>query len=195
MNIYVVDDDVEFRNSLKRFLELYDFKVQLFANGGVFLAVAEDLTPGCLLLDLWMPELNGLGLQSALLEMGSHHQQIFMSGFGQTAHAVSAIRAGATDFLDKPYHPQQLLEAISRAEECLKQRRKHENTKVLLDQLTQKEQAVLTASNGGKASKLVADQLMLSIRTVEKHRSSIIHKLGVHNFAGALLVAAGQRSS
>lgn len=194
MNIYVIDDDADFRASLSSFLKAYGFPVQVFENADVFLSVAEDLSPGCLLLDLRMPGMDGLALQSALGELRSPHQIILQSGFGEIPEAVCAIRAGAIDFLAKPYQPELLLRALARAEEQLVQATEHEGARVVLDRLSDRERAILFASTGGKASKQVAHELQLSIRTVEKYRSKIMHKLGVQNFAGALLVAADHKT-
>lgn len=191
MNVYVVDDDAELRVSLASFLGEYGYAVQMFASGSVFLSVAEDLTPGCILLDLRMPDLDGLALQQALCEMNSAHQIILLSGYGEVPQAVRAIRAGAIDFLTKPCPPEQLLAAIEHAQANLHHVRAREGARRLLKQLTEREQAILHASLGGKASKQVAHELRLSIRTIEAHRSRIIHKLGAQNFAGALLIAQG----
>lgn len=191
MNVYVVDDDTELRVSLASFLGECGYAVQVFASGAVFLSVAQDLTPGCILLDLRMPDLDGLALQQALCEMQSAHQIVLLSGYGEIQQAVRAIRAGAIDFLTKPYQPEQLLSALDHAQDKLLHVRQREEAKSLLKQLTEREQAILNASAGGKASKQVAHELSLSIRTIEAHRSRIIHKLGAQNFAGALLIAQG----
>ncbi|MCL9997950.1 MAG: response regulator [Erythrobacter sp.] len=191
MNVYVVDDDAELRESLASYLGGCGYAVQMFASGAAFLSVAEDLTPGCIVLDLRMPDLDGLALQRALCEMQSGHQIVLLSGYGEVQQAVRAIRAGAIDFLTKPCPPEQVLGAVEHARANLAQVRQREDAKILLKRLTEREQAILHASAGGKASKQVAHELSLSIRTIEAHRSRIIHKLGAQNFAGALLIAQG----
>ncbi len=189
MNVYVIDDEAELRESLASFLGECGHRVQMFANGPAFLSVAEDLTPGCILLDLRMPDLDGLSVQQALCERQSAHQVVLLSGYGEVPQAVRAIRAGAIDFLAKPYQPEQLLVALEQAQENLRQRREREAARNLVKRLTEREQAILNASAGGKASKQVAHEMNLSIRTIEAHRSRIIRKLGSQNFAGALLIA------
>ncbi|MEZ0494938.1 response regulator transcription factor [Sphingomonas sp. IW22] len=194
MNVYVVDDDPDLRRTLALLLQRLGHQVQTFAHAAAFMSVARDLTPGCILLDLCMPGMDGLELQSALKDQHSLHQVILLTGFGEIPEAVRAIRAGAVDFLSKPYRRAELSDAIQRAEaslpEALAQHAGAAGGRSAIDSLTPKERDVLHASSGGRSSKQVAHDLSLSVRTVEMHRSSIIRKLGVQNFAGALLIAA-----
>lgn len=120
MNIYVVDDNADLRNSLKFLLERRQYSVQTFSSAAEFLASASDLPPGCLLLDMRMPGMSGLSLQRELIQSRSPHQIIFSSGAGEVADVCQAIDAGAIDFLAKPYRSADLISAISRAEERLR---------------------------------------------------------------------------
>ena len=121
MNIYVVDDNADLRNSLKFLLQRQNYKVQTFSSANEFLTLSSELSPGCIVLDIRMPEMDGLCLQRKLSQSRSPHKIIFSSGAGQTADAEQAIEAGAVDFLAKPYRSADLIRAISRAEESLRQ--------------------------------------------------------------------------
>lgn len=192
MNIYVVDDDPEMRATLALMLEEVGHQVQTFSRGNALLSVAMDLSPGCVLLDLCLPDLDGLTVQAELTEQVSQHSVIMLTGFGDVPEAVTAMRHGALDFLRKPFRLHEMLAALARAQTQLELRlanqreTRHMNT--LVD-LSRREQDVLRASATGAPSKTVAHLLDLSVRTVEMHRANIIKKLHVPNFGAALLLA------
>lgn len=190
MLIYVVDDEADVRNVISIALQRAGHSVQSFASADAFLAVADDLSPGCILLDYCMPGTDGLEAQQQLLLRKSPHRIILFTGVGEIPEAVRAIRAGAIDVLTKPYRRSELMDAILRAGielEKVKAATIAPQTGPLA-LLSDKELSVLNASADGKSSKQVAFECGLSVRTIEMHRSSIIRKLGTSNFAGALLI-------
>ncbi|GMM92425.1 response regulator transcription factor [Qipengyuania sp. MTN3-11] len=192
MNIYVVDDDENLRETLGNLLEREEDRVQSFANGRAFLSVSNDLAPGCVLLDLCLPDMDGLELQQALVEAGSRHRVVLLTGFGDIPDAVNAMRAGAVDFLRKPFRRAELFEAVDRTRAKISpspQTPREMEQIERFKELTPRERDVLDASSGGGASKQMAHDLKLSVRTVEMHRSNIVRKLEVPNFVSALLVA------
>lgn len=193
MQVYVVDDDRDLQQSLRLLLERAGHTVQLFVKAEAFIAVQDILPPGCVLLDLKLPGIGGLEAQRLLREAGSVHRVILLTGFGEVPEAVAAMRAGATDFLGKPFRSAELLDALDRAAsdlaDTLAQRRRDDRYAAIAD-LSAKEHEVLIASMAGGSSKQVAFNMGLSVRTVEMHRSSIIRKLDVANFAAALLMAS-----
>jgi two-component system response regulator FixJ len=195
MQIYIVDDDADLQISLSFMLSRAGHEVQGFHLARPFLSVASDLPAGCILLDLCLPDIDGLTVQAHLQQMDSPHAVILLTGFGDVPDAVAAMRAGALDFLRKPFRRGELFAALDRAEENLALRRTRlgQDRKIAnLDALSPRERDVLWSSAGGAASKQVAYALGLSVRTVEMHRANVIKKLGVSNFGAALLLA--QRS-
>ena len=192
MDVYVVDDEPAFQTMVRRMLEAHGHHVQEYSSGTVFLTAAQDLPPGLVLLDLCMPDLDGLAVQARLAEQGSPHVVVMLTGFGDVPEAVSAMRAGAVDFLTKPCRRGALLDAVDRAEVRLEERKAERAALgriADLDKLSPREKEVLQASARGAGSKQVAYQLSLSVRTVEMHRTNIRKKLNVPNFGAALVLA------
>ena len=116
MKVYVVDDDRDVATTLQTMLGRMGHDVTWFSNAEAFLAVARDLAPGCVLLDLCLPKMDGLTLQRELLVHDPRHAVVLLSGYGDIPDAVSAMRAGALDFLRKPYRRSELLESLDRAQ-------------------------------------------------------------------------------
>lgn len=192
MNIYVVDDDPGVRVTLQALLEEMGHDVQSFSKAQAFLSVAADLTAGCAILDLCLPDMDGLALQAKLAERDSPHAVVVVTVFGDVPEAVTAMRSGALDFLRKPFRSHEIFQAVNRAQSQLvvqqAERRALQNANAL-SELSRRELDVLGASATGAPSKEVAFALDLSVRTVEMHRASIIKKLHVANFGAALLLA------
>jgi FixJ family two-component response regulator len=190
--IYIVDDDPAVRRSLERLLDAADFKVSSFATPTAFLAVAETLPAGCVLLDLRMPEMNGLEVQAHLLLKQVELPVIVMTGQGDVHSAVRAMKAGAADFIEKPHSDDALIAAIDSA---LKKGAPKERTDemaaaaALVDTLSLRERQVLEALVAGQPNKVIAFDLGISVRTVEVHRSRMMDRLGVHEFAEAIRLA------
>jgi two-component system response regulator FixJ len=170
--------------------------VHTFSTGEAFLAVAAELPPGCVLLDLRLPDLDGLEVQYRLGELDTDHAVVLLTGFGEVPDAVSAMRAGAVDFLRKPYRRENLLDALSRAGEQIEDnlRQRAERAKLgAVNTLSERELEVLRALATGKQSKVVAYELGLSIRTIDMHRARIIKRLNVANIGAALVMAKDAR--
>ena len=196
MHIHIVDDEPELLASLSLILRREGHEVQAFSTGEAFLAVAAELPPGCVLLDLRLPDLDGLEVQHRLGELDTDHAVVLLTGFGEVPDAVSAMRAGAVDFLRKPYRRENLLDALSRAgeqiEDNLRQRAEREKLGAV-NSLSEREIEVLRALATGKQSKVVAYELGLSIRTIDMHRARIIKRLNVANIGAALVMAKDAR--
>lgn len=185
--VYIVDDDEAMRDSLKWLLESRGLKVSLHPSAEAFLHAFNNELCGCLVLDVRMPGMNGLDLYEQLQARASTLPVIFITGHGDVPMAVSALKKGAADFIEKPFNDQDILRLI---ESCMKQdrvasARRAENASVTqrLDSLTQREREVLGLIVGGKLNKQIADELGISIKTVEVHRSRIMDKTGANSVA------------
>jgi two-component system response regulator FixJ len=177
--IHVIDDDEAVRDSLGLLLASAGHEVVLHDSAAAFLRVA---TPGdCVVSDVRMPEMDGLALQQALTERGIPVQLIFMTGHGDVPVAVRALKAGAVDFLEKPFPEEALLAAVRGAVEAGRQRqeetRQHETIRRRLDSLTPREREVLDGLVAGQANKAIAQDLGMSPRTVEVHRARVMEKM------------------
>ena len=185
--VHVVDDDEAMRDSLKWLLESRGLKVELYASGEEFLQAFDNGFCGCLVLDVRMPGISGLDLYEQLRERACTLPVIYITGHGDVPMAVSALKKGATDFIEKPFNDQDMLGLI---ESCMEQdraaaARRAESASVAqrLDSLTQRENEVLGLVVGGKLNKQIADELGISIKTVEVHRSRVMQKMGANSVA------------
>ena len=185
--VHIVDDDEAMRDSLKWLLESRGLKVELYPSAEAFLHVFNTGFCGCLVLDVRMPGMNGLDLHRELQARASTLPVIFITGHGDVPMAVSALKKGAADFIEKPFNDQDMLRLI---ESCMKQdraaaARRAENASVAqrLDSLTQREREVLGLIVAGKLNKQIADELRISIKTVEVHRSRVMQKMGAASVA------------
>jgi two-component system response regulator FixJ len=187
--IYIVDDDPAIRRSLERLLDAAGFQAVSYATPKTFLAVAGGSPAGCVLLDLRMPEMGGLEVQAHLLLINPDLPVIVMTGQGDVQSAVRAMKAGAVDFIEKPYSDDALIAAI---ESVLKADVREGRTDdiaaaaALIDTLSPRERQVLTALVAGQANKVIAFDLGISVRTVEVHRARMMDRLGVRQFAEAV---------
>lgn len=192
-HVYVVDDDAEVRGELGEALELRGFVVRAFASGDDFVAQQTELEPGCVVLDLNMPGLGGMDVQEALVERGSPHKIVMLTGAGSVSTAVRAIHAGAIDFLEKPFHVDDLVRAIgsavNRQLQEVQQGGRRRQAEDLVARLTERERDVLCGMVLGLANKIIAYRLSLSPRTVEAYRAQLMHKLGVRSLAEAVQIA------
>jgi FixJ family two-component response regulator len=189
--IYVVDDDAGVRRSLEQLLNAEGFAVMSFASAAAFLDVAPRLLPGCVLLDIRMPEMDGLELHVRLRDLGVALPVVIMTGHGDVPMAVKSMKAGAVDFLEKPYSDTDLLGAI---ETALRRGGSEGDRDVieaarLIASLSPREREVLDALTSGRPNKLIAFDLGISVRTVEVHRSRMMRRLGVRQFAEAVRIA------
>ena len=190
--IYIVDDDPALRRSLERLLYAADFQSVSFATPSAFLSAAAGLPGRCVLLDLCMPEMNGLEVQERLNQMKLELPVIVMTGQGDVQSAVRAMRSGATDFLEKPFSDDALIGAIEAAPKVsAEQNRSAERAAAaaLIETLSPREQQVLEALVAGHPNKAIAFDLDISVRTVELHRARMMARLGVRHFAEAIRLA------
>lgn len=185
--VFVVDDDESVRGSLRYLLRSVDLECQAFASATEFLAVYNPAQPGCLVLDVRMPGMSGLELQQLLNLRGAIIPVIFITGHGDIPMAVDAMQQGASDFLQKPFRDQDLIDRIQRAlEKDVRTRaalEQHESIREWLATLTRRERQILTLMTQGKANKNMAHELGLSQRTVEIHRARVMEKSGAASLA------------
>ena len=191
--IHLVDDDEAIRRSAGFMLKTSGYKVSSFASGVELLREAKDLQPGCILLDVRMPDMDGLQVQRALQERGIGFPVIVMTGHGDVGVAVQAMKAGAVDFIEKPFEKAVLLSALeegfSRLERTGRSRARAEEARVRLQALTPRERDVLEGLVRGHPNKTIAYDLDISPRTVEIHRANLMSKLGVASLSEALRIA------
>jgi two-component system response regulator FixJ len=191
--IYVIDDDASVRRSVAFMLKTAGMHVEVFAAGGEFLPAVKHLEPGCILLDIRMPDIDGLEVQQALNERGVTMPVIMLTSHGDVATAVKAMKAGASDFLEKPFEKAALLNAIARGVERL-DRQDHavqssHEAAVRIAGLTPRERDVLRELTHGHPNKMIAYDLGISPRTVEVHRANVMTKLGARSLSEALRIA------
>ena len=185
--IYVVDDDEAMRDSLTWLLEGEGYRVACFDSAEAFLAARNPQMRGCMVLDVRMPEMSGLELHEKLLSMHSTLPIIFITGHGDVPMAVSALKKGAIDFIEKPFNDQEMVKLIRTAlAEDLKRhdaRRQEAEAQRRIEGLTPREREVLDLIVAGRLNKQIADDLGISIKTVEVHRARVMEKMGVNSLA------------
>ena len=191
--IHLVDDEEAIRRSAGFLLRTCGFEVKTHESGVAFLKEVKTAAPGCILLDVRMPEMDGLAVQQELNARGVTMPVIVLTGHGDVAIAVRAMKAGAVDFLEKPFEKALLLDAIGRAFGRLDRHEdiaasEHE-ARVRIAALTAREQDVLRGLVRGHPNKTIAYDLGISPRTVEVHRANCMTKLGVHSLSDALRIA------
>ena len=185
MYIYILDDDPGVIHTLTAMAEALGNDVTSFTSPVIFLSKITDLELGCIFLDYSMPGMNGLDVQKKLVELECLHPVLLLTGVADIPEAMVAMRAGAVDCLRKPPTMDSLSAALAHAEEKLTKVRRY----LTFKRLTDREREVLKAIGLGKSSKIIAYDLGISMRTVEMHRGSILHKLGVTNAGAAVLLA------
>ena len=185
--IYIIDDDEALRDSLVWLLESSGYRVAAYESAEAFLAAYTAAMTGCLVLDVRMPGMSGLELFEELRARHCTLPVIFITGHGDVPMAVSAVKKGAVDFIEKPFGDRDMLGLI---EQCLAaelagrlKRRLEADTARRLDHLTQREREVLDLIILGKLNKQIADVLGISIKTVEVHRARVMEKMGAHSLA------------
>jgi RNA polymerase sigma factor (sigma-70 family) len=185
--VFIVDDDPSHRDSLQFLLESVGLEVRSFSSARDFLDNADPETPGCLLLDVRMPGMSGLDLQNELANAKFSLPIIFITGHGTVPMSVRAIKAGAVDFLQKPFDEQDLFKVIHQAIEQDRQTRlekeKLRETHKLIDSLTPREYEVFTLIVSGMPNKQAAYELGITERTIKEHRSRIMQKMKADSFA------------
>ena len=191
--VFVFDDDRAMRESLRWLLESVGLTVRTYANAAEFLREYEPTQPGCLVLDVRMPGMSGLDLQAELVRRGAGLPTIVVTGHAEVPMAVRAVKAGAVDFIEKPFSDQLLLDRVRQALELDRQdrevRRRREEARRRLESLTAREREVLGLVVAGKANKEIAAALGLSPKTVEVHRAHVMSKMAVDSLAELIRVA------
>jgi two-component system, LuxR family, response regulator FixJ len=191
--IYIVDDDASVRRSLKFLLDTERLPSRAFESGDDFLKEAGSLPQGCVLLDIRMPGRDGLEVQSVMNDRGLEFPIIVVTGHGDISLAVRAMKAGAIDFLEKPYRREDLLAALRQACNRLEDGehvKKHSaDAKLRLNALTPREREVMDGLANGYPNKTIAYDLGISPRTVEVHRANLMEKLEARSLSDALRIA------
>ena len=169
------------------------FRVKTYIDGVAFLEQVEAAEKGCILLDVQMPKMDGLEVQEALNQRGVAMPVIVLTGHGDVGVAVRAMKAGAVDFVEKPYAKQTLVDALTRAFERMETRRKEEvladEARGLIERLTAREKEVLLGLVDGNTNKAIAEQLEISPRTVEIHRANVMEKMEASSLSTVLRIA------
>lgn len=191
--VHVVDDEEAIRRSVGFMLKTSGYQVRSYENGMDLLKRGSELESGTVLLDIRMPGMDGLEVQQALKTKGVTLPVIIMTGHGDVTLAVQAMKAGAIDFIEKPFEKEVLLSAIERALDRLNRSAadvdRAEEAAVRLQALTPREREVLDGLAKGLPNKTIAYDLGISPRTVEIHRSNLMNKLGVRSLSEALRLA------
>jgi FixJ family two-component response regulator len=191
--VFIVDDDAGVLKALSRLLRAKGYDVRTHGSPREFLADHDATIPGCAVLDVSMPDLDGLALQQALITAASQRPVIFLTGKGDIPTSVQAMRAGAIDFLTKPVRDHDLLNAIARAEEQdARFRRSHAelaDIRAKVATLTPREREVLAHVVAGRLNKQIAGDLGTVEKTIKVHRSRMMEKLGVRTVADLVRLA------
>jgi two-component system response regulator FixJ len=190
--VAIVDDDAAVRDSIRMLLESAGYTVQVFATALSFLANG-SLDEGCLITDVRMPGMSGLELQEELARRQAHIPVVIITGHGDVPLAVRAMRAGAMDFIEKPFDDERMLESLARALEIGRKARDRATEAIrardMLALLTRREQEVLDQLVKGHANKIAAHKLGISPRTVEIHRARIMDKLAARSLSDIVRIS------
>ena len=186
-HIYIVDDDQAVRASLLALFEANGYTSRIFSSAQEFLAAAPGLHPGCLIADIRMPGMDGLEMQQRLIERGLPFPFIVITGHGDVPLAVRAMKAGALDFIEKPFAADTILGRAKGALDCLGTARQVEGLTATatarLKALSPREREVLEGLLAGLSNKSIAYELAISPRTVEIHRARVMEKMGVRSLS------------
>ena len=197
--VYVVDDDEAVRDSLQWLLEGKDYRVRCFESAEAFLARYDPREVACLIADIRMHGMTGLELQDKLIERHSPLPIVFITGHGDVPMAVDTMKKGALDFIQKPFDESALVSVVERmlehARTAFTDQQQAATREALLAKLTGRESQVLERIVAGRLNKQIADDLGISIKTVEAHRANIMEKMGANTVADLLKVALGSAHS
>ncbi len=191
--IHLVDDDEAIRHSASFMLRHAGFRVKTYPDGVAFLTQVAEAETGCVLLDVQMPGMDGLEVQESLNQRGVAMPVIVLTGHGDVEVAVRAMKAGAVDFVEKPYAKQMLVDALTRAFEQLEARHQGDvlaaEARGRIERLTDRERDVLVGLVAGHTNKIIAETLDISPRTVEIHRANLMEKLEAPSLSTVLRIA------
>lgn len=188
--VYIVDDDCDVRSSLSFILGTTDMRTRAFGSGIEFVGELDRLEPGCVLLDIRMPGMDGVEVLEELARRDIDWPVIIMTGHGEISLAVQTMRMGAIDFLEKPFEEELLQTCLGRASQLVRKEtdasvRKREATR-RIEALTSREEEVLEGLMEGLSNRQIADRLQISLRTAEMHRANMMQRLGVNGLAETL---------
>ncbi|MDO9126155.1 response regulator FixJ [Parvibaculum sp.] len=191
--VFIVDDDTAVRESLRALLESAALNVDDFSSAAAFLGSYVPHRPGCLVVDIRMPDMDGLELQEELVRRSIELPVIVVTGHADVPLAVRAMKAGAVDFIEKPFDDNLLLDGIGRALEAGRQRRSHADfsqaARTRIAGLTQREREVLEHLVSGQSNKVIAYELDISPRTVEVHRANLMEKMRARTLSDLVRMA------
>ncbi len=197
--VYVIDDDEAVRDSLQWLLEGKDYRVRCFESAESFLTRYDAREVACLIVDIRMGGMTGLELQNRLLEIHSPLPLAFITGHGDVPMAVDTMKKGAMDFIQKPFNEEQLVPLVERmldqAKESFADYQSALTRDALMARLTLRESQVLERIVAGRLNKQIADDLGISIKTVEAHRANIMEKLAANTVADLLKIALGPNAA
>ena len=181
--VFLIDDDASVRRGVSRLLRSAGYKSEAFASASVFLAREEYPGPACVIVDVRMPELNGMDLQNVLIQRRREEQLIFITGHGDILMCAQAMKAGAVDFLPKPFRDTELLQCVERAlARSADQRRRaieRAAARRVLELLTPREFEVMQLVITGMLNKQIASELGTAEKTIKVHRGRVMKKLGI----------------
>jgi FixJ family two-component response regulator len=190
--VFVIDDDQSMRKSLERLLNAANYKTELFKSASEFLSRSAHAGPSCVIVDVRMPGLTGMDLQKNLIDCGREEQLVFITAHGDVPMCAQAMKAGAVDFLPKPFKPKQLLETVERAlARSVEQRHRaseKNHARSLLQRLTPREYEVMELVATGLLNKQVGGELGMAEKTVKTHRAHVMQKLGINSVAELMVV-------
>lgn len=193
--VHIVDDEEAVRTSLATLLEVHGFSTRAYRSGNEFLERIGPAAPGCALIDLRMPGLDGISLLQRMEELNIRLPAVMMTGFGEVATAVKAMKAGAADFLEKPLDVAELLtilnRLISKSQISAQAGQQREQGQARLGRLTERERDVFNGLAMGKTNKGIALDLGISPRTVEIHRARVMEKLEARTLSDIVMLAVG----
>jgi len=185
--VFAIDDDVSVRKGLARLLRSAGYKSEIFDSASDFLARPLHSGPSCVIVDVQMPGINGMDLQEALIRHRREEQLVFITGHGDIPMCAQAMKAGAVDFLRKPFRDDELLQcvenALIRSAEQRRRNAEKDQTRRLLDLLTPREFEVMQLVITGMLNKQIAGELGTAEKTVKVHRGRVMQKLGVTSVA------------
>ncbi len=185
--VFLIDDDASVRKGVSRLLRSAGYKCETFASASDFLEREQHAGPTCLIVDVRMPGLNGMELQEALVQRRREEQLVFITGHGDISMCSQAMKAGAVDFLPKPFGDEQLLECVERALSRSREQRlrsaEKDDARKLLDALTPREFEVMQLVEAGMLNKQIASELAIAEKTVKVHRGRVMQKLGITSVA------------
>jgi len=194
--VTIIDDDEAMRESLATLLAAEGLKTRSFDSADAFLQAGGDRDGGCLVLDIHMPGMTGLDLQAELQRRGVGLPVVMITGQGDVPQAVAALKAGAVDFLEKPYSVESLLKAVREALDREGRQRRLERERLEVDsrlaQLSRREREVMELMVMGHPNKLIASALGISARTVENHRAKVMEKMECESLPALIHLTLGQ---